>query len=159
MSSGSACVPFLFSPVVLFLSVNLGVRTPHSLSYRKVPGLWHDHTLSYSGLFPLPSECIVWFRMIEVAQSLNLDKCTGTIIYNSFLSEHKKLANRIINYSVNHLMVVFLLQREFLNAHPEDGFPSLFLVQEEEGEEEQELAAQPVKLLPFSELPFLLISF
>ena len=65
----------------------------------------------------------------------------------------------MINYSVNHLMVVFLWQEESLIAHVEDGFPSLFLFQEEEGEEESGVEAQPGKLLLFSQLPFLLISF
>lgn len=95
--------------------------------------------------------------MIKVAEKLNVDKWTSTIIHNSLLSENKKLANRIINHSVNHLMVVFLLP-EFLNALAEGGFPSLFLVQEEEGEEQQEKKAQSGKLL-FSQLPFLLTSF
>lgn len=65
----------------------------------------------------------------------------------------------MINYAINHLMVVFLWQEEFSNAHMEDGLPSLFLIQEAEGEEEAKLEAQPGKLLFFSELPFLLISF
>lgn len=63
---------------------------------------------------------------------------------------------RIINYSVNHLMVVSLLQQEFLNAHAEDGSPPLFLAQVEG---EVGVEAQPGELLPFPQLPSLLISF
>lgn len=106
--------------------------------------------------FPRLSEHIPRFHTTEVVQSLNLRKCIGTAIYNSFLSEDKKLANRIINYSVNHLMVVSLLQ-EFSKAPAEAGLPSLFLAQDGEAEGE-EPEAQPAGLL-FSQLPFLPISF
>lgn len=55
------------------------------------------------------------FHMTDAVQSLTLliDKWTGTIIYNSFLSENEKLADRVSNHSVNHLMLAFLLQQEF----------------------------------------------
>lgn len=72
--------------------------------------------------------------MIEGTLSLNLDIWTATIIKNSFLSENKKRANRIINHSVNHLMRASLSQWEFWTAHAEDGLPSLFLVRKEEGQ-------------------------
>ena len=61
--------------------------------------------------------------------------------------------------TVSHLMLAFLLQQEFWTAPVEGGLPSLSLVPEEEGEEEEGMSSQSGKLLLFSQLPFLLISF
>lgn len=99
--------------------------------------------------------------MTDAVESLNLliDKWTGTIVYNSFLSENEKLVDRGSNHSVSHLMLAFLLQREFWTAPVEGGRPSLFPVPEGEGEEEVGTSSQSGKLLLFSQLPFLLISF
>lgn len=151
MSDLWLCSKFLLvilcAPPVLvcgLLVSRLGMRTGRSL-----------HTELLRAL-PRLSEHTPWFRTTEFVQSLSLREGIGTAIYNSFLSEDKKLANRIINYSVNHLMVVSLLQ-EFSKARAEAGFPSLFLAQEGEAEGE-EPEAQPVELL-FPQLPFLPISF
>lgn len=59
--------------------------------------------------------------------------------------------------SLNHLVRAFLSQKLW-GAHAEGAFPSLFLVQEA-GEAAAKVEIQPGKQLPFSQLPFLLVSF
>ena len=120
--------------------------------------LWDSRALSYCCL-STSSEQTASFHMTDAVQSLTLliDKWTGTIIYNSFLSENEKLVDRVSNHSVNHLMLAFLLQQAFWTAPAEGGLPSLSLVPE--GEEEEGMSSHSGKLLLFSQLPFLLISF
>lgn len=68
--------------------------------------------------------------------------------------EKQQLPNKIISCSVNHLIVVFLLQGESLRARAVE-LPSLA----QQGEEEWQVEAGPRTLGLFSQFPFLPISF